>query len=129
MADEITILALYGLFVLIVVVLQVLAAMSQVGLPELASPRDTTPSLTGTAGRVERALNNSVVALALFAPAVLILKVQDASTGGTLLAAQIFVIARILYVGVYVAGIPWLRTGIWMLGFLATAYLYLVPLI
>lgn len=129
MADEITILALYGLFVLIVVVLQVLAAMSQVGLPELASPRDTTPPLTGTAGRVERALNNSVVALALFAPAVLILKVQDASTGGTLLAAQIFVIARILYVGVYVAGIPWLRTGIWMLGFLATAYLYLVPLI
>lgn len=129
MADEITILALYGLFVLIVVVLQVLAAMSQVGLPELASPRDTTPPLTGTAGRVERALNNSVVALALFAPAVLILKIQDASTGGTLLAAQIFVIARILYVGVYVAGIPWLRTGIWMLGFLATAYLYLVPLI
>ena len=129
MADEITILALYGLFVLIVVVLQVLAAMSQVGLAELASPRDTTPPLTGTAGRVERALNNSVVALALFAPAVLILKMQDASTGGTLLAAQIFVIARILYVGVYVAGIPWLRTGIWMLGFLATAYLYLVPLI
>ena len=129
MADEITILALYGLFVLIVVVLQVLAAMSQVGLAELASPRDTTPPLTGTAGRVERALRNSVVALALFAPAVLILKMQDASTAGTLLAAQIFVIARILYVGVYVAGIPWLRTGIWMLGFLATAYLYLVPLI
>lgn len=128
MGDELTILALYGLFVVVVIVLQVLAAMTQVGLVELSSPRDNTPPLTGTAGRMERALRNCVVAMALFAPAVLILKVQDASTGATLLAAQVFLIARILYVAIYAAGIPWLRTGIWMLGFLATAYLYLAAL-
>ncbi|GAA6159345.1 MULTISPECIES: MAPEG family protein [unclassified Ruegeria] len=130
MSSELSILALYGLVVIVVVLLNVLTAMSQVGLMTLGGARDDMPPLTGVAGRVERALANSVVAMALFAPAVLILSAKDAFTGGTLFAAQIFLLARIAFVPIYAFAIPvpFLRTTVWLAGFLATAYLYLQAL-
>lgn len=128
MSGELGILALYGLLVLIILVVQVLTAWAQVGLPMLARPRDDMPRLTGMAGRMERCLSNSVVAMALFAPAVLILALREATGGGTLLAAQLFLLARAAYAVIYPAGIPWLRTGVWALCFLATLYLYIAAL-
>ena len=128
MGSELGILALYGILIAIVIAVQVLMAMGQVGLPMLASPRDDMPKLGAVAGRMERALNNCVVAMALFAPAVLILQAKGISTSGTLLAAQAFLIARIAYVVVYALGIPWLRTGIWAVGLLATLFLYVAGL-
>ncbi len=125
MSHELDILALYGLLVIVLIVIQVLFAISQVGLPMLARPRDDMPRLTGVAGRLERCLANSVVAMALFAPAVLILVLLEKTGGGTLLAAQVFLIARLAYAVLYPAGTPWARTGVWALGFLATLYLYI----
>ncbi len=130
MSSELSILALYGLLIVVVVLLNVLTAMSQVGLMTLGGARDDMPALTGVAGRVERALTNSVVAMALFAPAVLILSAKDAFTSGSLLAGQIFLIARVVFVPIYAFAIPvpFLRTIVWMAGFLATIYLYLLAL-
>ena len=130
MSSELTILALYGLLIVVVVLLNVLTAMSQVGLMTLGGARDDMPALTGVAGRVERTLTNSVVAMALFAPAVLILSAKDSFTSGSLLAAQIFLIARVVFVPIYAFAIPvpFLRTIVWMAGFLATIYLYLLAL-
>lgn len=125
MSSELSILALYGLLTVVVMLVHVLSAAGQVGLGYLATPRDEKRELAGISGRAERCLNNSIVAMALFAPAVLILAVQDAATGKTLLAAQAFLAARALYTVLYYAGLPWLRTGAWLIGFLATAYLYL----
>ncbi|MEM8803663.1 MAG: MAPEG family protein, partial [Pseudomonadota bacterium] len=84
----------------------------------------------GMAGRVSRTLENSIAAMALFAPAVLILAVQQAFTPATLLAAQIFIVARILYVPIYAFGIaiPFLRTLVWMVGFLASVFLLFVAI-
>ena len=124
MGTELGILGLYGLVVLATIFAQVLTAQAQVGLPMLLKPRDDIPKLTGIAGRMERAQLNSIVALALVAPAILILATKGNSTATTLLAAQIFLIARILYVPVYAAGLPWARTLVWLAGFLATAWLY-----
>ncbi len=128
MSSELSILALYGLLVIITIVIQVLLAIPQVGLPYLATPRDEGRELTGTAGRALRCLDNSVVAMALFAPAILILDAKTGFTSTTLLMAQIFLLARVAYLVVYLAGIPWVRTGIWAVGLLATAYLYLLAL-
>ncbi|EYD70649.1 MAPEG family protein [Limimaricola hongkongensis] len=128
MSSELDILALYGLLVLVLIVVQVLFAMSQVGLPRLAQPRDDMPRLTGVAGRMERCVANSVTAMALFAPAVLILAAREGFGGGTLLAAQVFLFARAAYALLYPAGIPWARTGVWGLGFFATLYLYIAAL-
>ena len=128
MDTELSILALYGLLLALTILVQVLAALGQVSLMDLAKARDDLPDLTGTAGRLLRAVNNSVVAMALFAPAVLILHAKGISTSGTLLTCQIFLIARIAYVPVYALGIPWVRTGVWVVGYAATAWLYVLAL-
>ncbi|MGR3631492.1 MAG: MAPEG family protein [Limimaricola soesokkakensis] len=128
MSSELNILAIYGLLVLVLILVQVIYAISQVGLPMLARPRDDMPRLTGVAGRMERCVANSVAAMALFAPAVLILAVREGFGGGTLLAAQVFLIARLAYALLYPAGIPWARTAVWGLGFVATLYLYVAAL-
>lgn len=128
MSSELSILALYGLLVAVIIVIQVLLALPQLGLPYLATPRDEGRNVTGTAARALRCLDNSVVAMALFAPAILILQARGISTGTTLLAAQMFLIARAAYLVIYLMGIPWLRTGVWAIGLLATLYLYFLAL-
>ena len=67
MPSELSILVLYGLWVVLVILMQVLMAMPQLGLGYLVSPRDERRPLHGRAARMERALANSVVAMALFA--------------------------------------------------------------
>lgn len=128
MSSELSILALSGLWAIVVILIHVLTALGQVGLPMLVSPRDDMPKLEGLAGRFERAAKNAVTATALFAPAVLILQALGGLTSGTLLAAQLFLIARVLHTILYALGIPWLRTLAWLVGFLATAWLYLLAI-
>lgn len=125
MYTEIGILGLYGLFVLATIVAQVVAAMGQVGLAYLASPRDAKRELNGVPGRLDRAQANSVFALALFAPAVLGVVALGATGSDTVLAAQLFLAGRVAYLAFYVLGTHWLRTISWTVGALATAWLYL----
>ena len=128
MGSELSILALFGLLIVVTILLQVLLALPKVGLPYLATPRDEDRDLGVVCGRALRALNNSVTAMALFAPAILILALTDGFRATTLLMAQVFLIARVAYLVVYLAGIPWLRTIVWLAGFIATAYLYVLAL-
>ncbi len=66
--------------------------------------------------------------MALFAPAILLLVVLERTSPTTLLAAQVFLIARIIYLPVYAFGVPAVRTLAWMAGFAATAILYFLAL-
>jgi uncharacterized MAPEG superfamily protein len=97
---------------------QMLVAVSgatlQVGLPALAGNREGLPPFTGWAGRADRAHHNMLESLVLFAALVLIAVVSGKTNATTLLGAQIFVWARLAYAVVYVAGIPWLRTLVWL---------------
>jgi uncharacterized MAPEG superfamily protein len=122
--NEINILIAYGLLVMITLLLQVLGAMGQLSMGYIMSARDDNRDTTGMAARIERALNNSIVAMTLFAPAVLIVVVLDKTNATTLLAAQVFMIARIIYLPVYALGVPTVRTLAWLVGFAATAVLY-----
>ena len=123
------ILGLYGLLVIVTILIQVLAAGAQVGIDKLVGNREDMPDLTGAAFRLDRAQANSVFAMALFAPAVIILQSSGHAPANALLAAQIFLIARVFYLLIYWAGIPWARTLIWLVGFVMTLWLYLMPLI
>jgi len=125
---ETTILAAYGLLVMITLLMQVLGSMSQLSMGYLMSARDDNRGTTGMAARIERALHNSVTALALFAPAVLILVATDRTDDSSLLACQVFLIARIIYLPVYALGVPAVRTLAWLAGFAATAVLYFLAL-
>lgn len=125
---ETTILAAYGLVVMLTILAQVLGATRQLSMGYLMSARDESRSTTGMTARIGRALDNSIVAMALFAPAILILEHLNRTDENSLLAAQVFLLARIIYVPVYALGVPAIRTLAWLAGFAATAVLYLLAL-
>jgi uncharacterized MAPEG superfamily protein len=107
---------------------QMLVAVSghtlQVGLPALAGNREGLPPATGWAGRAARAHRNMIENLALFAALVLIAAVANKTSDMTLLGAQIFFWARLAYAFVYLAGIPWLRTGVWFVSVIGLALIF-----
>ena len=99
---------------LVQMLLAVGAATLQVGLPALAGNREGLAPCTGWAGRAQRAHRNMLENLVLFAALVLIAVVSDRTNATTLLGAQLFFWARLVHAGVYLAGIPWLRTLVWL---------------
>ena len=125
---ETTILAAYGLLIMITILMQVLGSMRQLSLGYLMSARDDPRDAGRMTARIKRALDNSIVAMTLFAPAILILVVLERTSASSLLAAQVFLIARIIYLPVYALGVPAIRTLAWLAGFAATAILYFLAL-
>ena len=92
----------------------VAGATLQVGLPALAGNREGLAPCTGWAGRAARAHHNMLESLVLFAALVLIAVFTNKTNSATLLGAQLFFWARLVYALVYIAGIPWLRTLVWL---------------
>lgn len=88
-------------------------AILQVGLPPLAGNREGLPEITGWAGRANRAHKNMLESLGLFAVLVLVGHAAGKTNAMTTLGAEIFLWARLAFAVIYVAGIPWLRTGAW----------------
>ncbi len=128
LTHELSILALYGLLVALTLLAQVTGAATQLDMAYLLSSRDEKRTLEGMVGRLDRALGNSVTAMALFAPAILILHAKEAFNADTLVLAQIFLAARVLYLPAYVFNLTGFRTLVWLLGFVATVLLYLLAL-
>lgn len=121
---ETTALTLYGFLVLLTILFQATGAMQQLGLGYLMTSRDEGRTVSGMAARLERALNNSVVAMALFAPAVLLIASTDQSSPATRLCALLFLLGRLVYLPAYVFGLVGIRTLAWAVGFFATTVLY-----
>jgi uncharacterized MAPEG superfamily protein len=92
----------------------VCAATRQFGLSDLAGNRDSLPAATGWAGRAQRAHHNMLENLMLFAILVLVTEVANKNSAMTGLGAQLFFWTRLIYAVIYVIGVPWLRTGVWL---------------
>lgn len=122
---EMSYLAMYGLFLVLLILIQVLISARQHGLISLLGNRENLVS-TGMAERAERTVQNSVIALALVAPAVLMIAHNELSSPSTILAIQVFFAARMAYSVCFIFGITYLRTLSWITGFLTTGYLYLM---
>jgi uncharacterized MAPEG superfamily protein len=105
-------------------VIAVLGAIMQVGLPALAGNREGLPELTGWAGRAQRAHRNILENLGLFAILVLVGAVTGRSNASTVLGAELFVGARVAYHIVYLIGIPWLRTLCFVAGVIGLVMLF-----
>jgi uncharacterized MAPEG superfamily protein len=110
-------------------VVQMLIAVSgatlQVGLPRLAGNRDGLGPCSGWAGRAQRAHHNMLESLVLFAALVLVAVVSEKTNATTLLGAQLFFWARLAYAVVYLAGVPWLRTLIWLASMIGLVLIFL----
>ncbi|MDU8944615.1 MAPEG family protein [Ovoidimarina sediminis] len=128
LGSELTILLVYGLYTALVLGAKVTGMMATVDMGYLLSSRDEGRTLEGMLGRLDRAINNSVTAMALFAPPVIVIALRDQSSGASLLAAQVFLICRLIYVPAYMFGIRGVRTLVWFVAFLATLILYFLAL-
>ena len=121
---EVSVLVLFGFLVIVTLLLQATGAMTQLGMGYLLSSRDEGRTVSGIAGRLERALNNSVTAMVLFAPAVLLIVVTEQSNNATVLACQVFLLARVVYLPAYAFKLTGIRSLAWTTGLLCTAVLY-----
>ncbi|MEO1275231.1 MAG: MAPEG family protein [Pseudomonadota bacterium] len=131
MAVELQVLGWAG--VLAIVQLVIFSAVANRELPQrwLVGPRDTPmpKEMSALCGRMQRAFNNHIEGLILFAIAAAVVVAGAASSPLTEGAAIIYLIARIAYAPVYWAGIPWLRSAIWGVGMLATLVMLLAALL
>ena len=90
----------------------------QRGLEWNASNRDGEPKpLTGAAARAARANFNFLETFPFFAAAVLIVVLTHTNSPRTALGAELYFWARLVYLPVYIVGIPYLRTLVWAVGF------------
>lgn len=90
--------------------------MTQFAPQVLVGNREEKVEGRGWVGRVQRAHRNMLESLVLFAALVLVAHVSGQANSTTALGAAIFFYARLAYVVIYWAGIPWLRTGVWTVG-------------
>ena len=121
--------------VLILAIVQIFWAASartaERGLKWNAGARDEdVPPPGKLAGRLDRAQANLYETLPLFAAAVLIAHVSGSEGDLTLWGCWLYLLARIVYVPLYAAGIPVIRTLVWlvsMVGLLMVLFAVLRP--
>ena len=87
---------------------------AQVGNAYSVGPRDEDLRPQGMAGRLDRAQRNFLETFAIFAAAVLLLTTLDRD-GGWLseVGAGLYLGGRVMFLPLYAAGVPWLRTFSW----------------
>lgn len=90
------------------------AATAQRGGKWNVGPRDgSPPPLAGVAGRLDRALRNLLETFAFFAAAVLAVVAAQRTDAHSALGVQLYFWARVLYVPLYAAGVPVVRSLVW----------------
>lgn len=87
---------------------------SERGMAWNASARDGEQKPLGpVAGRVNRAWSNFLETFPMFAAAVLAVVLAERTGDRTALGAQLYFWARVAYIPMYAAGIPYVRSLVW----------------
>jgi len=123
--SEIAVLALGSALLVIHIALQGILATKELGVEWNAGPRDEgARPKTALAGRAERALRNyletfpALVALA----AALVLAGKPGGLGAA--GAWIWFAARLLYIPLYLLGIPYIRSLVWVVSVIGLALMF-----
>ena len=123
MTTELFYLWMSGLVLIITTLIQQLTSLFNVGLMPVLGSRENV-KFTGMTGRLERAILNSIIAMTLITPAIVILHLMEITNASTVLAVQIFLTARIVYIISYGIGIMGLRSAGWTASLLSILWLY-----
>jgi uncharacterized MAPEG superfamily protein len=116
MAIELKVLGWSILLGLAYVLIAATLGTQQRGLKWNAGNRDGEPKpLTGPAARARRASLNFLETFVFFAAAVLAVVIAKQNSSQTALGAELYFWARVVYLPVYIVGIPYLRTLVWTL--------------
>jgi uncharacterized MAPEG superfamily protein len=92
---------------------------------QIMGKRDTIPEATVIAARLERAKNNMLEALPLFIGLTMLALIREGDAGPAVNGATVFLVARTLYIPIYAAGIPVLRSLAWFAGMLGMLWMAL----
>ena len=123
MTVELFHLCIYGLVIVGATLVQQLTSIFNVGLVPVFGSREGI-NFTGITGRLERAILNCAIAMALIVPPIMALGIMEMSSANTVLAAQIFLWSRIAYIISYGIGIMGIRSAAWVSSLLCTLFLY-----
>ena len=124
---EMKLVLVYALSVIFMLFVQSYLTTRQYGIRPLVEYKEHI-TLTGIAGRADRAVKNSLVSLILLLPALVALVSMEYTSVETILALQIFFCVRILYFVAYLFSITWVRSCFWWLGTFCIFYLYAIAL-
>jgi len=97
-------------------------AMLEFGLPDIAGNRE--PPAASLAGRAQRASQNMLESLVLFAVLVFVAELTNRTNASTGLGAEVFFAARVVYSIVSLVGLPWLRTAVWCVSIAALLLIF-----
>src|SRR5215207_2101060 len=126
MSFELAMLAASCMLCLVQIVISSHAASLQRGYRWTASSRDAqVPPLTGVAGRLERALRNFLETFPVFVAAVILVHVLGRRSALSEWGAGLYFSARVVYLLLYAAGIPLLRSLVWSVAFVGMVLLLL----
>jgi len=114
MTPELTYLVWSAALTLVLAVIAASGATLEVGLQRQAGNRENMSEMGSWAGRAARAHRNMLENLVLFAILVFAARFANASNAMTLLGAQLFFFGRVAHAIIYIVGIPWLRTAVWL---------------
>jgi uncharacterized MAPEG superfamily protein len=129
MSFELTVLAWTLVLALVQVMLPAVLRNGETGIGYNAGPRDApAPPPRKLTGRLMRAQSNLFETLPVFAAAILIAHVAGREGVMTHWGALIYIIARVIYLPLYAAGVPFLRSLVWAVSFIGII-LVLIPII
>ena len=129
MTIELTVLAWTLVLALVQVLLPALLRNREVGLGYNAGPRDDPAAPVGKiTGRLMRAQSNLFETLPVFAAALLLVHVAGSEGPHTRWGAWLYLNARLVYVPLYAAGVPYIRSLVWLVS-LGGILLVLSPII
>ena len=123
MTMELYYLIVFALLIIATIFTQQLSSIFSEGLLPLFGSREGL-KFNGLTGRLERSIINSAISMAIILPPVLAIQITESSTPDGILAMQIFLGARLLYVISYAFIISGLRSAAWVTGMLCTLWLF-----
>ncbi len=127
---ELEILALTVVLGLLHLFLVAGASASRRGIRWNLSSRDSKmPELSGVLGRIQRSFENFKETFAFFAVAILIVQLLKKNNDISSLGAQIYFGARLIYIFIYAAGVPVLRTIVWFISIIGILMVLKVALL
>lgn len=125
LTPEIAWLALSALLVCLQVFLQGTLLTRDLGTDYNAGPRDEPRTLGPLAGRADRALRNMLETFPVFAALALALVVAGKADAWSALGAALYFCARLVYVPLYLAGIPRVRSMVWLVSLAGISVMFL----
>lgn len=129
MSFELTLLAWSAMLALAHVVVQAFFYNLQITPDQNAGPRDDIPLPSGVAGRANRALRNFVETYPAFVALAATAAISGTSNTWTQGGAGLYLLMRIVYVPLYIAGVPYVRTAAWSLSGLGLGLMFVGVLI